>query len=182
MIDIIYFLLQTGLSLLGIAFILRAWLYFIRMPPFNPYSSAIYQFTNWAITPLKKLIPSSKKIDWPCLVATWLCALLSIVIGSLLLTGSFLPLNAAIAAVFIAIKWMLNITLWLVILQVIMSWINPSTPAMAFVYAMTLPIMEPVRKRLPTMGAIDFSPLVVLLAIQVLNMVLQKLSVAALAM
>lgn len=179
--DIIYFLVQTVLSLLGIAFIIRAWLFFIRMPPFNPYSRAIFQFTDWAITPLRKIISPRSKFDWPSLIATWLCAIFSIVIGNLLITGSFLPLNV-IAALLIAIKWVLNIALWLVILQVIMSWINPSAPAMAFIHALTRPMIDPIRQRLPATGALDFSPLVLLLIIQVLNMVVQKLTVATLTM
>lgn len=180
--DILYFILHIGLSLLGFAFLLRAWLFFIRMPPFNPYSIAIIQVTDWANRPLRKWLAPKKRIDWPNLLAAWLCAIVFLLGSWLLIMGAWVPLDMLpkllISAVFTVIKWMLNIALWAVILQAIMSWVNPNAPAMAFVYALTSPIIEPVRRRMPSTGAIDFSPLVVLLIIQVLSMLTQRISLS----
>lgn len=180
--DILYFILHLALSLLGIAFIFRAWLYAIRMHPFNPYSQAIIQVTDWAIQPIRKLLSPRKYIDLPSLFATWLCALVFLFGSQLLLTGALMPAqyipNLFLAALFMAIKWGLNTLLWVILIQVILSWINPTAPAMSMLQSLTRPIMEPVRRRLPSTGAIDFSPLIVLLVLQVLNMVMQRLSFA----
>lgn len=183
--DIIYFILHIALSLLGTAFIIRAWLYAVRMPPFNPYSQAIIQVTDWAIQPIRKLIAPRKFIDLPSVVATWLCAVIFLMGSWVLLTGSLFPAafipKILIAAIFTAIKWALNITLWLILIQVILSWVNPSSPIVPLLQALTRPIMEPVRRFLPTTGAIDFSPIVVLIIIQILNMVMQRISFALIA-
>lgn len=56
----------------------------------------------------------------------------------------------------------------LVIVRVILSWVNPApgNPLVAFVYRITEPVMGPIRNLLPAMGGIDFSPLLVLVGIQ----------------
>lgn len=182
--EILYFILQIILPLIGMAFLLRAWFYAVRMPPFNPYSKAIFQVTDWAVQPIRKLITPHKYLDLPSLLATWLCAVIFLFGSWLLLSGTALPveyiLKLLLAAVFTTIKWALSTTLWLILIQVILSWINPTAPAMPLLLALTNPIMEPVRRRLPATGAIDFSPLLVLLVLQVLNMVVQGFSFALL--
>ena len=183
--DILFFILQLVLSLLGIAFIFRAWLYAVRMPPFNPYSQAVIQVTDWAVQPIRRLISPRKHIDMPSLLAAWICAVLYLLGSWVLLTGSlisssFLP-HLLLAGLLTTLKWALNTALWLILIQVVMSWVNPMTPAMPLLMALTNPIMEPVRRRLPRTGAIDFSPLVVLIVLQVLTMVLQTMSFALLA-
>lgn len=69
----------------------------------------------------------------------------------------------------------LSIFLWIIILQVIMSWliafnvINTSNRFVYmvgdFLYRITEPVMRPIRRILPNLGGIDLSPLVVLLLI-----------------
>lgn len=183
--EILYFILQLALSLLGIAFILRAWLYAVRMPPFNPYSQAIVQVTDWAVQPIRKLVAPRKHLDLPSLLVAWLCALVFLLGSWILLTGTMIPIHylpkLLLAAVLTTVKWGLNMALWLILIQVVLSWVNPTAPAMPLLQSLTNPIIEPVRRRLPATGAIDFSPLLVLLVLQVLNMVLQSLSFALIA-
>lgn len=69
----------------------------------------------------------------------------------------------------------LSIFMWIIILQVIMSWliafnvINTSNRFVYmvgdFLYRITEPVMRPIRRILPNLGGIDLSPLVVLLLI-----------------
>jgi YggT family protein len=75
--------------------------------------------------------------------------------------------------------WILS---WIVIGQVILSWlfafnvINPSSGFMrGLVQALdrlTEPLYRPIRKLLPDFGGIDFSPLVLLLAIAIVSRLL----------
>ncbi len=79
--------------------------------------------------------------------------------------------------------WVLS---WIVIAQVIISWlfafnvINPSSGFMrALVEALdkiTAPLYRPIRKVLPDFGGIDFSPLVLLLAIAIISKLLGGLA------
>lgn len=58
----------------------------------------------------------------------------------------------------------------LVFIRVILSWVSPggtNHPLLLMVYRITEPLLSPVRSLLPSMGGIDFSPVVVLFGIQI---------------
>lgn len=58
--------------------------------------------------------------------------------------------------------------------RVIVSWlpIDPYHPAVRVLDQLTEPVLAPIRKVLPPLGGIDFSPLVALLLLQVILRVL----------
>ena len=62
----------------------------------------------------------------------------------------------------------------LIIVRVIMSWVSPDArnQIVVIVHRITEPVLAPVRNLLPAMGGIDFSPLLVLIAVQVAEQVL----------
>src|SRR3990170_5986687 len=80
------------------------------------------------------------------------------------------------------LQLLLQVLSWIIIIQVILSWlfafnvINPQSGFMrTLVEAMerlTAPLYRPIRKILPDFGGIDFSPLVLLLAIQIIRRLL----------
>jgi len=79
-------------------------------------------------------------------------------------------------------KLLLSVATWIIIIQVILSWLlafnvlNVSSGGVrAFVIALeriTAPVYRPIRRLLPDFGGIDFSPLVILILIQVLQKLL----------
>ena len=81
----------------------------------------------------------------------------------------------------VAIAKILNIALslymWIVIGRAIISWVNPDpyNPIVKFLNAVTEPILYPIRKKIPiNLGGIDFSPILVILAIIFLQSFLVK--------
>jgi YggT family protein len=68
----------------------------------------------------------------------------------------------------------------LVLARVVMSFTNisPYHPISQFIYQATEPIMAPVRRLLPAMGGFDFSPIVVLIAAQLLRGILVSIIVS----
>jgi len=58
----------------------------------------------------------------------------------------------------------------IILAVVVVSWINVSRdhPAVRFLRALTEPLLAPVRKILPSMGGVDFSPAVVLIGLRLL--------------
>ncbi len=80
------------------------------------------------------------------------------------------------------INLLLSVVTWIIIGQVILSWLLAfnvlnagSGGVRAFVMALdriTAPLYRPIRRLLPDFGGIDFSPLVILLLIQVIKKLL----------
>lgn len=62
----------------------------------------------------------------------------------------------------------------LILARVLMSWIqiNPYSPLAQMIFNLTEPILAPVRNLLPPASGLDFSPLIVLIGIQVLGSIL----------
>ncbi len=69
----------------------------------------------------------------------------------------------------------------LVFARVIFSWIRVDPyhpfwgPILRFVFQATEPIMEPVRRILPSMGGLDFAPIIVLIGLDVIRVLLLQI-------
>jgi YggT family protein len=66
----------------------------------------------------------------------------------------------------------LNLYMWIIIARAVISWVNPDpyNPIVRFLYGITDPVLLAVRRRLPLhFGGIDFTPIVVILAIMFLD-------------
>ena len=85
-------------------------------------------------------------------------------------------------ALFGIIDMILQLLVWIIIIQVILSWLvafNVINTGSNFVRTvvetldrLTAPLYRPIRKILPDFGGIDFSPLVILILIQVVRKLL----------
>jgi len=66
----------------------------------------------------------------------------------------------------------LTIYMWIIIIRALLSWVNPDpyNPIVRFLYNVTEPALSQIRRRLPiSFGAIDLSPLILILAIMLLS-------------
>ena len=62
----------------------------------------------------------------------------------------------------------------IIFVAIVMSWLQlpPSNPIAQFVRAVTEPVLGPLRRALPSMGGLDFSPMVLLIGLQMLKRLL----------
>lgn len=182
---ILGFVLDIVFLLFGIALIVRAWAYAIRLHPFNPYSQAVIRLTDWLVQPIRKIVSPQGKVDLPSLLACWLTALVYLLATWVVLTGQ-LPLvqtllPAVIASLLTVVKWALNLVVWITLIQAILSWVNPMAPIMPILHTLTAPLLDPIRRIMPNLGGLDLSPLVLLVLAQIAMMIVQRLSFALLA-
>lgn len=172
------FVLGTILGLLTIAFLLRCYLQLTGAPFHNPLSQFVVAVTNFAVRPLRRVIPAVGWLDTASLLLAFLTQLL---LQLAVLWLRDFPLMVADPQVYGAIlglaalgiiKLTLYILLYAVILQALMSWINPHTPIAPVLESLTRPLLRPLRRRMPLMGGVDLSPLVVFICIELLLMLL----------
>ena len=178
LMNAVSFLLNTLLGLLSAAFLLRFYLQTTRAPFQNPLSQAIIGLTNFAVVPLRRLIPGLFGLDLSALLLGFLTQLLA-QIGMKWLSGFPFPLADSIAWLGffgLAAMHMINISIdifvYAVIAQALLSWVNPHTPIAPALDALTRPILDPIRNLIGIPGGVDLSPLVVVLAAQLLQMLL----------
>ena len=65
------------------------------------------------------------------------------------------------------LSYILTLYMWIIIVRALISWVNPDpyNPIVRFLYQITEPVLYAIRKRLPYIGGIDISPIIVLLII-----------------
>jgi len=181
--NILLLLVDIAFQLFGIALILRAWIYAIRLHPFNPYSQAILRVTDWLVQPIRRAVPASGRFDWPSILACWLSAIVYLLLTWLLGMGGLPSLASTVplllTGLLIGLKWLFNVIVWVTLIQAVLSWINPLSPIMPVLYTLTAPLLDPIRRALPRTGGLDFSPLILLVIAQVLMMVINHLAFSA---
>lgn len=177
--DIISFLLQTLLSMYLFAMVLRFLLQVVRADFYNPISQFLAKITNPVVLPLRRVIPGIGGIDLSSL-------LLAILLQMLLLTVLlFFKQNviAGIGVLFIGglfgvAALVLQIYFFAIIAMIILSWVAPGNPhpAIRLIHQLTEPVMAPFRSLLPSIGGLDLSPILVFIAIQVIEIALAHMA------
>ena len=174
--EIAHFVLNTVFTLFGAALLLRAWLQVVRLPPYNPVSNAVLQATNWLVLPLRRILPSARRIDLASLFAAFIAAIVYVVLA--LLVRGIEPIGAAAGIALLALlnvlEWALYLIIWMTILMALVSWLNPHSPALPILYQLTAPLLNPLRRVIPNLGGVDLSPILLFLIIQVLLMVVNR--------
>lgn len=176
--DSFSFLVTTVFQLYMLLVLLRFLFQLCRVNFRNPMVGPIVKLTQPPLSWLRRFIPGLFGIDLSALVLFILLALLKLFLLSVIGPGSF----SIAGGVIWAIAKLLDTTIWLFIvaifMQAIMSWFmpQPGHPMITLLGDLTRPILQPIRQFLPSMGGIDFSPIVAFL---VLNF-LQKLLVSPL--
>ncbi|MDP3677724.1 MAG: YggT family protein [Methylotenera sp.] len=170
----IIFLLQAVLGLITIAFLLRFYFQLTKVSFQNQAAQMIVSLTNFAVKPLRRIVPSLRKLDISTLMLAYLTQLILTV--SLLWLKGF-PLLIADNQIWLVILGVsligvvslsLSIFLYAVLLQAILSWVNPHTPIAPILNSLTYPVLNFLRKYIPSAANFDLSPLVFILVAQLL--------------
>lgn len=166
-----------GLYLLAI--LLRFLLQVARADFYNPLSQAVVRITNPIVKMFRAFIPGYRGIDFSTLFLAFLIELVLttalIALGSYPMPGIGSLVTWAVAGV---IFFIINIYYWAIIASIIMSFVmifsgtQSPHPALRLIWQLTEPVMAPIRRVIPPMGGLDFSPIFIFIAIQLVKNVL----------
>jgi YggT family protein len=171
------FLVSTLFSLYILAVMLRFLLGAVRADFYNPVSQFLVRITNPLLVPMRKVIPSLGKFDTSALLLMLLLQMISLSIVLMLRGISISVVALLVTAVAELLLLLINIFMFSIIIQVILSWINPGSynPVTAMLYSITSPIMRPIQRLVPPISGIDLSPLVAIIGLQVVRMLILPL-------
>ncbi|MDX9739780.1 MAG: YggT family protein [Gammaproteobacteria bacterium] len=166
------YFLDTVFTLYILMIMLRFLLQWVRADFYNPVCQFLVKATNPPLRPLRRVIPGLWGIDLASILL--MVALQMLAFWLIQMTGGRTMAIPGLLTVSVSelIALALNVFLISILVQVVLSWINPSAynPLVSLLYSLNEPVLRPVRRLLPNMGGIDFSPLVVLLLIQMTKM------------
>jgi len=167
----IIFLVKLFFDIYILTLILRYLLTIVRVDSLNPLSALIIKVTNPLLKPLRRTIPGYFGIDWASIISLFLVQAIEIILVALIITGG-IPAFSGLTMLTIAylLRTILYIYLFIIIVQVIISWVNPNAynPITTIMYQISEPILKPIRHFIPSSGGLDFSPLVALIIINLL--------------
>jgi len=128
--------------------------------------------TSWMVMPARRLMPSLAGLDLATLLLAFALQCLAIWIKAEIVgVEPALPAVLGIAALDL-LRYSLYILVFAILVQVLLSWINPYAPMAPVFNAMTAPFLRPLRRFIPPLGNVDLTPLVLLIVIQIVLIVL----------
>ena len=169
----VQFLIDFVFNIYLMVVLLRLWLQFARADFYNPFSQFVVKATQPIVAPMRRILPSIGRLDTATFVLALIVAGLKIVTLNVVLGGSGLNIMSVVILSFvIVIKEILTLVMYVLIMRAIMSWVSQGNNPMELVLSqLTEPMLAPIRKRMPDMGGLDLSMMVVI----VLLLFIQKL-------
>jgi YggT family protein len=168
------FVLETIFGLFVLAALVRFWMQAFRAPARNPIAQFSMALTDFAVKPLRRVIPGVMRLDWASVVVALLLEFILQVLEYMLIV-QVVPGGAALSALlFLAFVRLIRLSIYIfivvIIAQAVMSWVSPYHPAAPFFDALAGPFLKPVRRMIPPIGGVDISPVFVLILLQLVLM------------
>lgn len=159
-----------------LAVLLRFLLQVAKADFYNPVSQAVFRITNPVIRVLRTFIPGYKGLDFSTLLLALVVQIILIYVLITLHGFAMPPVGTIITwAVAGVILFIVNIYFYAILGSIIMSFVmlfsgstNPH-PILNLIWQLTEPIMSPIRRILPPMGGMDFSPILIFILIRLIQ-------------
>lgn len=174
MYSILNMIADVATTVLGGAFLLRFWIQITHTRPPLQLADLLLRLTDWFVKPLRRLIPGWRGYDWSTLIAAILAAIASALFDSWMI-AYFSSKIILLLTLLCLLNWILYGLMGLLIIEVIFSWVNPYHPLASFARALNNPLLNPIRRFLPTLGSLDLSTLVAFLLLQIISKVAPQL-------
>jgi YggT family protein len=173
------FLVDTVVAFFVFMLLARFHFQWLRVPFRNPVGEFVLATTSWLVVPVRRVIPGLAGLDLPTLLLGWLLQALGLWAQAAIVGAEPGALAVAAIALVDMLRYSLYILVFAVIVQALMSWINPYTPMAPVFDALTRPFLRPLRRVVPLAGNVDLTPLILLVILYVLLIVVNHLRMAA---
>jgi YggT family protein len=169
----IAFVLDALFHLFILAALVRFWMQAFRAPARNPIAQFSMALTDWAVKPVRRLVPGLFNLDWASLLVAYAFELL-LQFLLLLVMGASPNVEAVSVLLFYAFVKLIRLSIYVfigaIIIQAVLSWTSPYHPVGPFFQAMTRPFLKPFQRAVPPIGGVDITPVLVLIALQLVLM------------
>ena len=157
----IVFIINSLAQLYLLVLLLRFLLPWMGINFNNPISQAILRLTSPLVIPVRRILPPIGKIDTATVIVAYGIQYLTILVIVLIwrMPPSILPI--AITAAVNLVILTLRLFVFAIIIRIILSWLASGSynPAIAIIDAITEPVLRPFRRRIPSIGGLDISPI-----------------------
>lgn len=179
-------LVQIGVYLVEAVFgffvfmlLVRFHFQWLRVPFRNQIGEFVLATTSWLVVPARRVVPGLAGLDLPSLLLAWLLQGLSLWIQAAIIGAEPGALAVAAVAAVDLLRYSLYILVFALIVQFVMSWVNPYAPLAPVFDSAVRPFLRPIRRFIPPIANIDLSPAVLFIILQILLIPVNALRGAA---
>ena len=173
LIQVVLLIVKSLAGFLCVLLLMRFYMQVFRVSFANRFGAFVVQLTNWLVIPLRRVLPSVRGLDLASLVPAYLLQVL--VVGLLVLAGGGMGVLAPellVALVFWrGVLAVLRLSVYMLIgtllLQAVLSWVQPYGPLMRPLAQLTDPFLRPLRRLVPPIAGFDLTPLIAVLLAQI---------------
>jgi len=170
------FLLDMVLQPFIVILLLRFHLQWLRAPMRNAVGEFIMAIPNFVVLRTRRYVPSFKGYDSATLLLAFVFEMIYMYLSEFVWIHTPPDIIHLVLSLFImgAVKLLgmsIYILMFAVIIQAVLSWFNPHTPLAPILNVMTWPFIRPLRQRIPPVGNVDLSSLVLIILCQLTIMV-----------
>jgi YggT family protein len=173
------FLLDTVVAFFVILLLARFHFQWLRVGFRNQIGEFVVATTSWLVHPARRLIPGLGGLDFASLLTAWLLQALGLWLQLQILGASPTALAIVAVAAVDLLRYSVYILMFALIVQAVLSWVNPYAPVAPVFESLTRPFLRPLRRVVPPVGRFDLSLLVLIVLLQVMLIPLGHLRAAA---
>lgn len=167
-------LIQIFFGAIVLLFVLRMLAESVRADFHNPICQFLYRTTNPILTPLRRLIPTVRRLNIAALLLAWVAEviknfLLFAMIGLRASIAGALLLGFADLLDFFAVLYLFMIFVWALLSFISLDARHPMIPLLG---RLVEPVLRPLRRLLPAPGGLDLSPAIAILIILLLRVLI----------
>jgi YggT family protein len=169
------FVLDALFSLFILAVLVRFWMQVFRAPVRNPIAHFTIALTDFAVKPLRRVIPGLLKLDIASLLVAWFAEFLLQVLVLMVMGASVIERPGVLSVVlFLALVKLVRLSVYVfigaIIIQAVLSWVASYHPVAPFFDALARPFLRPIQRAVPPIGGVDISPVLALITLQLILM------------
>lgn len=166
------FLINTLFNLYLFILIIRLILVWVRTDYFNPVTQFIVKLTDFIIKPLRRVIPNIKSLETATLTLVFVLEMIKYFFLTWMSIGYPAWAGLPVLAIADILALIIQTFTYAIIVQAILSFVQPMSPIMYILARFTSPIMQPLERVIPLVGGINITPIPALLILQLLNIIL----------
>lgn len=160
------FLINTIFDLYLFVLVIRIVLVYVRANYFDSITQFIVKLTDFLVKPLRRVIPNVRNIELSSIVLALIIEMIKFICISMLTFGMPTIVGLFVLAIGDLLKLFLQTFFYAIILQVILSWVQPQSLGNRLLIQFTSPLMYPLQRIIPPISGIDISPLIAIILLQ----------------
>ncbi|CAM4465261.1 MAG: hypothetical protein LEGION0398_MBIBDBAK_00956 [Legionellaceae bacterium] len=140
---------------------------------YNPLYQWVLRMTNPPLNPLRRYMPHYAGFDSSALIFLFLLQCVKFILICLIESGLWPhSLGLIITAFADSVGQFLNLLFYALLFMVVISWVNPLNPLSGLINRITDPLLKSMKRYIPLIGGMDFTPMIAILGLKLIEMVL----------